>query len=337
MSRKYSQGLICTAFRIYIDKIITLFISFPVLIPYLQSFSLLKSLLLMFKFESSKLQKKEKLGTGSFGSVYVYNDNETNKTPKVVKVMLAKGFPTFIKLFQEALLGFSLSHPAVLPVKAFHCEQLPPLNPEKRNEIPRFNIYLLLPRLDKNLEKLLDEHSSKAEKFSEDQILQHFYQLICGVKYLHSKRIIHRDIKPANVLVNSNGKLVLADIGIAKLSREGETLLIDNDNTGTGNYSAPEAALGLDLTNKDLFLTDLWSLGVVILELCLLRKNIITKKQLVKEAKVTIDNLLEELKGKYSQELIDLVGILVNLNPEKRRTALEIKKILEDILHINAV
>ena len=296
--------------------------------------SLLQSPLPMFSYNSKN--KKEKLGTGSFGSVYVYINDETNKSPKVVKVILAKGFPEFIKLFQEALLGFSLSHPAVLPVKGFDCEQLPPLKPEKKNEIPRFNLYLLLPRLEKNLEKLLDERRSSNEKFSEDQILQYFYQLISGVKYLHSKRIIHRDIKPANVLVN-NGKLVLADIGIAKLSREGETLQIDNENAGTGNYSAPEVIGGLDLTNKDLFLTDLWSLGVVILELCLLRKNIITKIQLTKEAKVTVDRLLEELKARYSQQLVDVVGILLNLDREKRRTAMEIKKILEDILHIEAV
>lgn len=54
------------------------------------------------------------------------------------------------------------------------------------------------------------------QHLSADHIKVFLYQILRGVKYLHSSRIIHRDIKPGNLLVNSNCVLKICDFGLAR-------------------------------------------------------------------------------------------------------------------------
>ena len=54
------------------------------------------------------------------------------------------------------------------------------------------------------------------QHLSQDHIKVFLYQILRGVKYLHSAKIIHRDIKPGNLLVNSNCVLKLCDFGLAR-------------------------------------------------------------------------------------------------------------------------
>lgn len=50
-----------------------------------------------------------------------------------------------------------------------------------------------------------------------DQHLQYFvYQLLRGLKYIHSANVLHRDLKPSNLLVNSNCDLAICDFGLAR-------------------------------------------------------------------------------------------------------------------------
>ena len=42
-------------------------------------------------------------------------------------------------------------------------------------------------------------------------------QLLCGLAFLHSNRVVHRDLKPENILVTSRGQVKLADFGLARI------------------------------------------------------------------------------------------------------------------------
>ena len=42
------------------------------------------------------------------------------------------------------------------------------------------------------------------------------YNLLCGIKFLHSANIMHRDIKPANILIDSNCRVKLCDFGLSR-------------------------------------------------------------------------------------------------------------------------
>ena len=62
------------------------------------------------------------------------------------------------------------------------------------------------------------------QHLSADHIKVFLYQILRGVKYLHSSRIIHRDIKPGNLLVNSNCVLKICDFGLARWVTENPVL-----------------------------------------------------------------------------------------------------------------
>lgn len=88
------------------------------------------------------------------------------------------------------------------------------------------------------------------------------FQMLQGLIHLHSKHLLHRDIKPENILHNSDGQVKLTDFGIAK--DLDATLAVAGTFVGTVTYMSPERCLGDDYS----FASDVWSVGMVLFELC---------------------------------------------------------------------
>lgn len=84
------------------------------------------------------------------------------------------------------------------------------------------------------------------------------YQMTSGLKYLHDRRLIHRDVKPSNALISSNGRIKLADFGLARTLDSGQSLA--TSFVGTFLYMAPERLTGESYS----FQSDIWSLGLTI-------------------------------------------------------------------------
>eukprot|EP00928_Gymnodinium_smaydae_P026392 TRINITY_DN20744_c0_g6_i1.p1 TRINITY_DN20744_c0_g6~~TRINITY_DN20744_c0_g6_i1.p1 ORF type:complete len:833 (+),score=248.08 TRINITY_DN20744_c0_g6_i1:98-2500(+) len=82
--------------------------------------------------------------------------------------------------------------------------------------------------------------------------------VICGFEHLHHRHIIYRDLKPENLLLSDKGKLMIADMGLAKFVI-GKTY----STCGTPDYFAPELIASKGHTNA----VDWWTLGILIFEL----------------------------------------------------------------------
>jgi serine/threonine protein kinase len=76
----------------------------------------------------------------------------------------------------------------------------------------------------------------EAKRFSEDRAKFYTAQIAIALGYLHHSKIIYRDLKPENILINSNGYIVLADFGLAKVKREEEEDTDSNSFCGTPEY-----------------------------------------------------------------------------------------------------
>nr|XP_016470434.1 PREDICTED: proline-rich receptor-like protein kinase PERK9 isoform X1 [Nicotiana tabacum]XP_016470440.1 PREDICTED: proline-rich receptor-like protein kinase PERK9 isoform X1 [Nicotiana tabacum]XP_016470444.1 PREDICTED: proline-rich receptor-like protein kinase PERK9 isoform X2 [Nicotiana tabacum] len=105
-----------------------------------------------------------------------------------------------------------------------------------------------------------------------------------GIAYLHedcNPRIIHRDIKSSNILLDSNFEARVSDFGLAKLAQDANTH-VTTRVVGTFGYMAPEYASSGKLTEK----SDIYSFGVVLLELITGRKPVDTSQPLGEESLV---------------------------------------------------
>ncbi|KAJ4848219.1 hypothetical protein Tsubulata_014390 [Turnera subulata] len=105
-----------------------------------------------------------------------------------------------------------------------------------------------------------------------------------GIAYLHEDchpRIIHRDIKSSNILLDDNYEAKVSDFGLAKLALDANTH-VTTRVMGTFGYMAPEYASSGKLTDK----SDVYSYGVVILELITGRKPVDTSQPLGDESLV---------------------------------------------------
>ncbi|KAK6456717.1 kinase-like domain-containing protein [Scheffersomyces xylosifermentans] len=104
-------------------------------------------------------------------------------------------------------------------------------------------------------------------QFSEFHIQSFFYQILCGLKYIHSADVIHRDLKPGNILVTTQGNLKICDFGLARGVNpkffKHRSAPITN-YVATRWYRAPELMLSDRNYTKAV---DLWAMGCILAEL----------------------------------------------------------------------
>ncbi|KRZ74162.1 Mitogen-activated protein kinase 1 [Trichinella papuae] len=83
------------------------------------------------------------------------------------------------------------------------------------------DIYIVQCLMETDLYKLL-----KTQKLSNDHICYFLYQILRGLKYIHSANVLHRDLKPSNLLLNTTCDLKICDFGLARVADP------DHDHTG---------------------------------------------------------------------------------------------------------
>ena len=157
-------------------------------------------------------------------------------------------------------------------------------------------------RVDLN-DKII-EKKKRNEKFTENEVLHYFYEILQGLYYLHKNRVIHRDLKTLNIFLTENNHIKIGDFGVSKK-------LINNNIyaytfVGTPYYLSPEICQNKPYDEK----SDVWSLGVVLYELITLNKPFDSESQMglfmkiLKGKPAPINNTI---KHSYSQKLINLI------------------------------
>ncbi|MDZ4405240.1 protein kinase [Prosthecobacter sp.] len=108
----------------------------------------------------------------------------------------------------------------------------------------------------------------RAGRFTPEQALNIIPSLCDALQFAHSQGVLHRDIKPENILLDSKGKVKIADFGIAKIISEdaGDAMLLTQSGArlGTAPYMAPEQ---IEQPSSVDHRADIYSLGVVFYEM----------------------------------------------------------------------
>ncbi|XP_076994316.1 mitogen-activated protein kinase 9 isoform X4 [Tamandua tetradactyla] len=116
------------------------------------------------------------------------------------------------------------------------------------------DVYLVMELMDANLCQVIHM------ELDHERMSYLLYQMLCGIKHLHSAGIIHRDLKPSNIVVKSDCTLKVLDFGLARTAC---TNFMMTPYVVTRYYRAPEVILGMGYKEN----VDIWSVGCIMGEL----------------------------------------------------------------------
>ena len=142
------------------------------------------------------------------------------------------------------------------------------------------------------------------QKFSETEIMNWFVQLCLSLEYVHSRKILHRDLKTNNVFVTAENNVKLGDFGISKVLEKTS----DHAQTvnGTPYYMSPEVCQNMPYTYQ----ADIWALGVILYELCTLKRPFDSANILALATKIVTEKP-EPIGDGYCKEMQGLIDLLI--------------------------
>lgn len=149
------------------------------------------------------------------------------------------------------------------------------------------------------------------------RLMRIMIQTLIGLNELHNHKIIHRDLKPENIFVDEKYDIKIGDLGLGKE--------MDGSDGGASSrcgsliYMAPEIlGQGRDELNQYNTKADIWSLGVIMYELCTFEVPFRNEKDILKGNFKPIPDL------SYSDEIIALVVSCLCVDPSNRPSAMEL-------------
>ena len=122
-------------------------------------------------------------------------------------------------------------------------------------------LMLVFEYMDKDLKKYMDSRNTGGQ-LDFATIRSFMFQLLNGIDFCHSNRVLHRDLKPQNLLINNKGQLKLADFGLARAF--GIPVNTFSNEVVTLWYRAPDVLLGSRTYNTSI---DIWSAGCIMAEM----------------------------------------------------------------------
>ena len=252
------------------------------------------------------------IGKGSFGEVYKVSKDNKYYALKIYKIKndditsSKENKENFKSIENEIKILSQLNNPFIVKLyEVFSLNQNCELLDNNENEDDTQIMCLVLELCENgDLNDKIKDKKQKNEKFSENEILHYFYEILQGLYYLHKNRVIHRDLKTLNIFLTENNHIKIGDFGVSKK-------LINNNIyaytfVGTPYYLSPEICLNKPYDEK----CDVWSLGVVLYELITLNKPFDSESQMglfmkiLKGKPAPINNTI---KHSYSQKLINLI------------------------------
>lgn len=191
------------------------------------------------------------IGEGAYGMVVSAKDRQTGSKVAIKKISPFEHQTYCQRTLREIKILTRFKHENVIDIRDI-------LRADSIDQMK--DVYIVQCLMDTDLYKLL-----KTQKLSNDHICYFLYQILRGLKYIHSANVLHRDLKPSNLLLNTTCDLKICDFGLARVADP------EHDHTGflteyvaTRWYRAPEIMLNSKGYTKSI---DIWSVGCILAEM----------------------------------------------------------------------
>ena len=276
------------------------------------------------------------IGYGAYGTVVQALDTKTDSQVAVKKLNKIEDVVDAKRNLREIKTIKYLKHDSILNlVDLIHIQE----GPSELGEI-----YIITPLMETDLHRILKSD----QELTEDHAQYFLYYILRALKYIHSADIVHRDIKPSNILVNADCSIKICDFGLSRQINSGLEDL--TEYVVTRFYRAPEIMLSSHIYTKAV---DIWSVGCTFGEI-LARRVLFPGQNYIKQIDLIIkalgtpcENDMEFIANPHakqfmkslefhsqkdfrsfvsataSDEALDLLGKMLEFNPNKRITVEE--------------
>lgn len=224
------------------------------------------------------------IGKGAYG--VVCSARNLLQNDKVAIKKIAGAFENVIdakRTLREIKLLRHLQHENIVQIK----DIIPPTN-----RLNFKDVYVVYELMDTDLHQII----RSPQALSDDHVQYFLYQVLRGLKFIHSANILHRDLKPSNLLVNANCDLKICDFGLARTSNQVNEFM--TEYVVTRWYRAPELLLSCSDYSTAI---DVWSVGCIFAEL-LGRKPLFPGKDYVHQL-----NLITKVIGSPSDDELGFI------------------------------
>ncbi|KAJ7944959.1 Mitogen-activated protein kinase [Quillaja saponaria] len=203
----------------------------------------------LFEFSSKYVPPIRSIGRGAYGIVCAAVNSETREEVAIKKI--GNAFDNKIdakRTLREIKLLRHIDHENVVPIRDI-------IRPPKKET---FNdVYIVYELMDTDLHQIIRSD----QPLTDDHCQYFLYQLLRGLKYVHSANVLHRDLKPSNLLLNANCDLKIGDFGLARTTSETDFM---TEYVVTRWYRAPELLLNCSEYTAAI---DIWSVGCILGEI----------------------------------------------------------------------
>jgi mitogen-activated protein kinase 1/3 len=243
------------------------------------------------------------VGEGGYGMVASAYDHTTQTRVAIKKITPFEHQCFCQRALREIKILSRFRHENIINIQEVLCA--PTIDQMK-------DIYIVQCLMEFDLHKVL-----RHQRLTDEHICYFLYQILRGLKYIHSANVLHRDLKPSNLLLNTNCDLKICDFGLARIAdptKDHSGLL--TEYVATRWYRAPEIMLNAREYDKPI---DIWSVGCILAEM-IGGKPLFPGKHYIEQI-----NLILNVIG--SPDEADLVSIIneraryyVSLLPVRKRT-----------------
>jgi len=286
-----------------------------------------------------RYEVKKGVGQGAYGLICAAKDTASEDQVAIKKI--SNAFEDAIdckRMLREMRLLQHFKHENVLCLKDI-------MMPNGGRIQDWKDVYLVTELLDTDLHYII--HSKQA--LSDDHIQYFVYQILRGLKAVHSAKVLHRDLKPGNLLVNKNCDLKICDFGLARGvdTQDPAAQQVLTEYVVTRWYRAPELLVENESYGPAI---DIWSVGCILAEF-LGRKALFPGRDYLQQLRLIVDTLgapsasdlsmignpqaveyikalpkrervpFERLYPNASREAINLLDKMLVFDPRKRITA----------------